>query len=112
VSVFTLMDHCSDGDDGDLAGSDARGIHVLGFLAVRTNTMTLGLLVTGVTYRHPGLLAKIVTTLDVLSEGRANSASAPRGTNGSTGASACLSHPSPSASSVSRRRCRSSADVG
>jgi len=25
----------------------------------------------GVTYRHPGLLAKIVTTLDVLSEGRA-----------------------------------------
>jgi len=33
--------------------------------------MTLGLLVTGVTYRHPGLLAKIVTTLDVLSEGRA-----------------------------------------
>ena len=26
---------------------------------------------TGVTYRHPGLLAKIVTTLDVLSGGRA-----------------------------------------
>jgi F420-dependent oxidoreductase-like protein len=33
--------------------------------------MRLGLLVTGVTYRHPGLLAKIVTTLDVLSGGRA-----------------------------------------
>jgi F420-dependent oxidoreductase-like protein len=33
--------------------------------------MTLGLLVTGVMYRHPGLLAKIVTTLDVLSSGRA-----------------------------------------
>ena len=33
--------------------------------------MRLGLLVTGVTYRHPGLLAKIVTTLDVLSRGRA-----------------------------------------
>jgi F420-dependent oxidoreductase-like protein len=31
----------------------------------------LGLLVTGVTYRHPGLLAKIVATLDVLSGGRA-----------------------------------------
>jgi F420-dependent oxidoreductase-like protein len=28
-------------------------------------------MVTGVTYRHPGLLAKVVTTLDVLSEGRA-----------------------------------------
>jgi alkanesulfonate monooxygenase SsuD/methylene tetrahydromethanopterin reductase-like flavin-dependent oxidoreductase (luciferase family) len=33
--------------------------------------MTLGLMVTGVTYRHPGLLAKIVTTLDILSGGRA-----------------------------------------
>ena len=33
--------------------------------------MRLGLLVTGVTYRHPGLLAKTVTTLDVLSGGRA-----------------------------------------
>src|ERR1700749_5351490 len=33
--------------------------------------MDLGLLVTGVPYRHPGLLAKIVTTLDVLSGGRA-----------------------------------------
>ena len=37
----------------------------------QTERMTLGLLVTGVTYRHPGLLAKIVTTLDVLSGGRA-----------------------------------------
>jgi F420-dependent oxidoreductase-like protein len=33
--------------------------------------MTLGLHVTGVSYRYPGLLAKIVTTLDVLSGGRA-----------------------------------------
>jgi F420-dependent oxidoreductase-like protein len=33
--------------------------------------MTLGVLVTGVMYRHPGLLAKTVTTLDVLSGGRA-----------------------------------------
>jgi F420-dependent oxidoreductase-like protein len=33
--------------------------------------MRLGVLVTGVTYRHPGLLAKIVATLDVLSGGRA-----------------------------------------
>jgi len=31
----------------------------------------LGTLVTGVTYRHPGILAKIVTTLDVISGGRA-----------------------------------------
>jgi alkanesulfonate monooxygenase SsuD/methylene tetrahydromethanopterin reductase-like flavin-dependent oxidoreductase (luciferase family) len=43
----------------------------LGFLAARTETVQLGALVTGVTYRHPGLLAKIVSTLDVLAGGRA-----------------------------------------
>ena len=47
------------------------GYTALGFLAGRTERITLGLLVTGVTYRHPGLLAKIVTTLDVVSGGRA-----------------------------------------
>jgi F420-dependent oxidoreductase-like protein len=47
------------------------GYTTLGFLASRTSAVQLGLLVTGVTYRHPGLLAKIVTTLDVLSGGRA-----------------------------------------
>ncbi|QAY69577.1 LLM class F420-dependent oxidoreductase [Xylanimonas protaetiae] len=43
----------------------------LGYLAGRTETVQLGTLVTGVTYRYPGLLAKIVATLDVLSGGRA-----------------------------------------
>ena len=47
------------------------GYTTLGYLAARTDTVTLGLLVTGVTYRHPGLLAKIIATLDVLSGGRA-----------------------------------------
>jgi F420-dependent oxidoreductase-like protein len=47
------------------------GYTSLGFVAGRTRRLTLGLMVTGVTYRHPGLLAKIVTTLDVVSEGRA-----------------------------------------
>jgi F420-dependent oxidoreductase-like protein len=47
------------------------GYTSLGFLAGQTSRIELGLLVTGVTYRHPGLLAKIVTTLDVLSGGRA-----------------------------------------
>ncbi|MEU2256815.1 LLM class F420-dependent oxidoreductase [Nocardia xishanensis] len=47
------------------------GYTTLGFLAAHTSTIDIGLLVTGVTYRHPGLLAKIVTTLDVLSGGRA-----------------------------------------
>ena len=47
------------------------GYTTLGFLAAHTSTVELQALVTGVTYRHPGLLAKIVTTLDVLSGGRA-----------------------------------------
>jgi F420-dependent oxidoreductase-like protein len=43
----------------------------LSFAAGITSNLKLGALVTGVTYRHPGLLAKTVSTLDVLSEGRA-----------------------------------------
>ena len=42
----------------------------LGFMAAHTSRAKLLTLVTGVTYRHPGILAKIVTTLDVLSGGR------------------------------------------
>src|SRR4051812_21838768 len=47
------------------------GYTALGFVAGRTERLRLRLLVTGVTYRHPGLLAKVVTTLDVVSSGRA-----------------------------------------
>jgi F420-dependent oxidoreductase-like protein len=47
------------------------GYAALAFLAGQTERVELGTLVTGVHYRHPGLLAKIVTTLDVLSGGRA-----------------------------------------
>ena len=43
----------------------------LAFVAGRTQTMRLRALVTGVTYRHPGILAKTITTLDVVSQGRA-----------------------------------------
>jgi F420-dependent oxidoreductase-like protein len=43
----------------------------LGYLAALTSRLRLGTMVTGVTYRWPGILAKIVTTLDVLSGGRA-----------------------------------------
>jgi F420-dependent oxidoreductase-like protein len=43
----------------------------LGYLAGQTKRLTLGTMVTGVTYRHPGVLIKQVTTLDVLSGGRA-----------------------------------------
>jgi F420-dependent oxidoreductase-like protein len=43
----------------------------LGYAAAHTRRLRLGTLVTGVTYRHPGLLVKQVSTLDVLSGGRA-----------------------------------------
>ena len=47
------------------------GYTALAYAAGITEQITLGTLVTGVTYRHPGLLIKTVTSLDVLSGGRA-----------------------------------------
>lgn len=47
------------------------GYSALSFAAGCTNRIKLGTMVTGVTYRHPGILVKTVTTLDVLSHGRA-----------------------------------------
>jgi F420-dependent oxidoreductase-like protein len=43
----------------------------LGALAMRTERVLLGTMVSGVTYRNPAMLAKSVTTLDVISKGRA-----------------------------------------
>jgi F420-dependent oxidoreductase-like protein len=68
---FTVMDHFFQMEG--MAGADEpmlEGYTTLGYLAGITNRMTLGLLVTGVMYRNPGVLAKTVTTLDVLSGGR------------------------------------------
>ncbi|MGH9235812.1 MAG: LLM class F420-dependent oxidoreductase [Acidimicrobiales bacterium] len=71
VSSFSLMDHWFQMEAMAPANDPMlEGYTSLGFVAGHTRTMRLGLLVTGVTYRHPGLLAKIVTTLDVLSGGR------------------------------------------
>jgi F420-dependent oxidoreductase-like protein len=44
---------------------------LLGAIAARTRSVRLGTLVTGVTYRNPAILAKQVTTLDIVSGGRA-----------------------------------------
>jgi F420-dependent oxidoreductase-like protein len=71
-STFTMMDHWFQ-MEGFATAQDPmlEGYTALGFVAGKTERMTLSLMVTGVTYRHPGLLAKIVTTLDVVSGGRA-----------------------------------------
>ncbi|WP_029138555.1 LLM class F420-dependent oxidoreductase [Nakamurella lactea] len=72
IDAFTVMDHYFQIEAyGQADEPMLEGYTTLGFLAAATEKMSLGLLVTGVTYRHPGLLAKIVTTLDVLSGGRA-----------------------------------------
>lgn len=72
IDNLSVMDHYF---QMEMAGGPAQpmleGYTTLGFLAAHTTRAELQLLVTGVTYRHPGLLAKIVTTLDVLSGGRA-----------------------------------------
>src|SRR6476620_9964164 len=68
VDNLSLMDHYL---QMEMLGGDhdpmLEGYTTLGFLAAHTSTVELQLLMTGVTYRHPGLLAKIVATLDVLS---------------------------------------------
>ena len=69
---LSLMDHYFQLDG--LGGPEAEmleGYTTLGYLTAVTERIPISLLVTGVTYRHPGLLAKIVATLDVLSGGRA-----------------------------------------
>ena len=47
------------------------GYSALAFMAALTSRARLGTMVTGAVYRYPGVLAKTVTTLDVLSGGRA-----------------------------------------
>ena len=71
-STFTMMDHWFQ-MEGFATAQDPmlEGYTSLGFVAGKTERITLSLMVTGVTYRYPGLLAKIVTTLDVVSGGRA-----------------------------------------
>jgi F420-dependent oxidoreductase-like protein len=72
ISSFTVMDHYFQMEHAGSAGEPMLEAYTtLGHVAAMTERMTLGVLVSGVMYRHPGLLAKIVTTLDVLSEGRA-----------------------------------------
>jgi F420-dependent oxidoreductase-like protein len=72
LALFTVMDHYFQMDAVWPADNPMlEGYSALAYIAGRTSRIRLATLVTGVTYRHPGLLAKTVTTLDVLSGGRA-----------------------------------------
>ncbi|MDX3525855.1 LLM class F420-dependent oxidoreductase [Streptomyces sp. ID05-39B] len=72
VSRLSVMDHYFQMEfNGGAEEPMLEAYTTLAFLAAHTCTVRLGALVTGVTYRHPGLLAKIATTLDVVSGGRA-----------------------------------------
>jgi F420-dependent oxidoreductase-like protein len=69
---LSVMDHWFQMDEYAPATDPMlEGYSTLAWMAAKTSSIQLRLLVTGVTYRHPGLLAKTVTTVDVLSGGRA-----------------------------------------
>jgi F420-dependent oxidoreductase-like protein len=70
--MIAVMDHFFQiGVVGPAENDMLEAYTTLGFLAGHTSSVKLMTLVTGAVYREPGLLAKIVTTLDVLSGGRA-----------------------------------------
>jgi F420-dependent oxidoreductase-like protein len=71
-SGVTVMDHLHQIPGvGPRTNFMLEGNTILAGIAARTSRLQLGLLVGGVTYRNPALLAKITTTLDIISGGRA-----------------------------------------
>jgi F420-dependent oxidoreductase-like protein len=71
-SSITLMDHLHQIPGvGPRTNYMFEGNTMLGALAARTSKVSVGLLVGGVMYRNPALLAKLTTTLDIISGGRA-----------------------------------------
>ena len=72
IDRLSVMDHVWQIPNvGPVENDMLEAYTALGFLAAHSSRVKLLALVTGVTYRAPGLLAKAVTTLDVLSGGRA-----------------------------------------
>jgi F420-dependent oxidoreductase-like protein len=69
---FWVMDHYHQiGYIGPSTDPMLEAYTILAGVAARTSKIKLGAMVTGVTYRNPAFLAKVVTTLDVVSSGRA-----------------------------------------
>ena len=73
LDTVWVSDHLVQADPTAAPGDTEmlEGYTTLGFLAAQTERVRLGTMVTGVTFRPPALLVKAVTTLDVLSGGRA-----------------------------------------
>ncbi|NDJ89394.1 LLM class F420-dependent oxidoreductase [Mycolicibacter kumamotonensis] len=71
AAMFTMQDHFFQMEQlGRAQDPFLECYTALAFVAGQTRSIPLGVLVTGVTYRHPGVLAKTAATLDVLSGGR------------------------------------------
>jgi F420-dependent oxidoreductase-like protein len=69
---FWVMDHYHQiGNVGPPTDPMLEAYTLLSAVAARTSRVQLGAMVTGVTYRNPAFLAKVVTTLDIVSAGRA-----------------------------------------
>lgn len=72
LDTVWVADHLIQGDPTSTPEAEMLEAYTtLGYLAARSQRIRLGTMVTGVTYRPPALLIKAVTTLDVLSGGRA-----------------------------------------
>jgi F420-dependent oxidoreductase-like protein len=72
VTSVTLMDHYHQiASVGPPQNWMFEGNTMLAGIAARTQTIAVGLLVGGVTYRNPAYQAKVTTTLDIISGGRA-----------------------------------------
>jgi len=72
MGLLTVMDHYFQIPYvGQIDESMFEGYSVLNYIAGKTHDIKLSTMVTGVIYRNPGFLAKQVSTLDVLSQGRA-----------------------------------------
>ena len=92
----------------DSTGPCLEGWTTLTALAQATKRLRVGVLVTGIHYRHPAVLANMAAALDIVSDGGSSSVSAPAGTKRNPALTESNSARSRSASTASRKRARCS----